>query len=184
MISAAKTNEPSSGFTLIEIVMVLALAAVLIGGALGIMFNSSDEKPLKNTSGEIELLAKRAHTISILHQTPYALEFRQGIVRLLPLAQAGMDPKRVSKDPVADAAGSDKNRQVVLEEGVNLEIRRWNTEKWLGIAKDGVEIWRFDPDGLCEPLSIHIGYRNSWMEETFHPLTASSIPAEKRSEIR
>ncbi len=184
MTSAAKTNKRSRGFTLIEIVMVLALAAVLMGGALGIMFSSSDERALKNSSGEIELLAKRARTISILHQTPYALEFRQGIVRLLPLAQAGMDPKRISKDPVADATSAGETRQLVLEEGVNLQIRRWNTEKWLATSKDSVEVWRFDPDGLCEPLSIHIGYGNSWMEDTYHPLTASAIPAEKRSEIR
>ena len=57
-----------------------------MGGAVGMMIYSSDERVLRNASGEIELLAKRARTTAILQQTPYALEFREGIVRLMPLA--------------------------------------------------------------------------------------------------
>src|SRR6478752_6594950 len=106
MISAAKTNKSPRGFSLLEIVIVLAIIAVILGSAVGLMVFSSDERVLRNTSGEIELLAKRARTIAILHQTPYALEFREGIVRLLPLAQAGMDLKKKSRlrnDPAPPA---------------------------------------------------------------------------------
>ena len=60
MISAARTTEPQRGFTLIEIVMVLAIAAIVVGGAVGLMIYSSDERNLRNTSGEIEQIG-RAH---------------------------------------------------------------------------------------------------------------------------
>nr|MCU0749294.1 prepilin-type N-terminal cleavage/methylation domain-containing protein [Akkermansiaceae bacterium] len=99
MISAAKTSNPRhrrAGFTLIEIVMVLGIAAIVMGGAVGMMIYSSDERVLRDASGEIEMLAKRARTTSILQQTPYALEFREGIVRLMPLAQAGRDEKKTA----------------------------------------------------------------------------------------
>ena len=78
MTSAAKTTESRRGFTLLEIVIVLAIAAVIMGGAVGMMVYSSDERVLRDASGEIEMLAKRARTTAILQQTPYALEFRQG----------------------------------------------------------------------------------------------------------
>jgi prepilin-type N-terminal cleavage/methylation domain-containing protein len=183
MTSATKTNKRSrGGFTLLEMVMVLALAAVLMGGALGIMLSSSDEKTLNHATGEIELLAKQARTISILHQTPYALEFREGVVRLLPFAQAGGDGKRAIE--ATDPAGGSENRVYHFDPGVTVSVRRWNTDRWLAAAKDDVHVWRFDPDGLCEPISIHVGYGNSWMEDTFHPLTASAILEEKSSEIR
>ena len=90
MISAVRTlNNRSPGFTLLEIVIVLAIAALMMGGAVGLMVYSSDERVLRNSSGEIEVLAKRARTTAILLQTPYALEFRERVVRLLPLAEAG-----------------------------------------------------------------------------------------------
>ena len=74
--------------------MVLAIAAVLLGGAVTVMVFATDERDLRKTSGQVELLARRARTISILQQIPYALEFRPGSVRLLPFAEAGQDDKK------------------------------------------------------------------------------------------
>jgi hypothetical protein len=159
--------------------MVLAIAGIVMGGAVGLMIYSSDERTLRNASGEIEVLAKRARTIAILNQTPYALEFRQGSVRLLPLAQAGFDEKksRVSlnrQTTAAPAVGdSGGNRQLSLDSGISLSIRRWNSEKWFNVEKDMVQVWRFDPDGLCEPLSIRLGLAKNWAEDSYHPLTAT-----------
>lgn len=176
MISAARTNSAGRGFTLIEIVMVLAIAAVIMGGAVGMMIHSSDERVLRDASGEIELLAKRARTISMLRQIPYALEFRETEVRLLPLAQAGKIETRATGRRNQSANEGDnvsENRQVALEPGVTVSIRRWNSDAWLSTAKNSVQVWRFDPDGLCEPVSIRLRLGESWAEDTYHPLTAT-----------
>ena len=176
MISAVRTTKRRTGFTLIEIVMVLAIAAVVMGGAVGLMIYSSDERTLRDASGEIELMAKRARVISILHQTPYALEFREGIVRLLPLAEAGKDDKKSlrNRNEVAPpAAGANESRQYVLENGLSIFIRRWNSEEWHGTMKNTVHVWRFDPDGLCEPISVRLTLDKSWSEDSYHPLTAT-----------
>lgn len=179
MISAVRTIKPSRGFTLIEIVMVLAIAGIIMAGAVGLMIYSSDERTLRNASGEIELLAKQARTVAILNQTPYALEFREGTVRLLPLAQAGMDEKKKkvslsrSTAPAPPVVGSNENRQLSLANGISLSIRRWNSDKWFNITKETVQVWRFDPDGLCEPVSIRLALAKNWAEDTYHPLTAT-----------
>lgn len=170
MISAVRTTKARRGFTLIEIVMVLAIAGIVMGGAVALMVSSSDERTLRNASGEIELMAKRARTIAILHQTPYALEFRQGVVLLLPLAEAGIHEKGRAK-PAAGAAA--ESRQYTLDGGLEILIRRWNSEEWLTTAKDSVHVWRFDPDGLCEPVSVRLTLGKSWSEDTYHPLTAT-----------
>ncbi|MBC8127272.1 MAG: prepilin-type N-terminal cleavage/methylation domain-containing protein [Gloeobacteraceae cyanobacterium ES-bin-144] len=177
MISAVKTTNTRHGFTLIEMVVVLAIAAVIMGGAVGAMVYSSDERVLRNASGEIELLAKRARTTAILQQTPYALEFRQGIVRLLPLAMAGRDEKktagghRIGGEPVDDGFGERWEYQ--LEGGMKVSIRHWNSTKWLETEKNTVHVWRFDPSGLSEPISVRLSLENSWAEDTYHPLTAT-----------
>jgi hypothetical protein len=35
------------------------------------------------------------------------------------------------------------------------------------------QIWRFDPDGLCEPLGVRLTLGGSWVEQAYHPLNAS-----------
>ncbi|MEO5713868.1 MAG: prepilin-type N-terminal cleavage/methylation domain-containing protein [Luteolibacter sp.] len=172
MISAVRTNNRSRGFTLLEIVIVLAIAAMVMGGAAGFMVYSSDERALRDVSGQIELLAKRARTTSILQQTPYALEFRPGIVRMLPLAEAGEIDKKYGKKQNLTAS-VDEDRQVNIRDEMSLSIRRWNSDKWLSVGKNSIHIWRFDPDGLCEPVSLRLSLDKSWMEDSYHPLTAT-----------
>jgi len=182
MTSAARPSDTRSGFTLIEIVMVLLIAAVLVGGAVGLMVYSSDERLLRDVSGEVELLAKRARTTSMLQQTPYALEFRDGVVRLMPLAEAGADEKltvlgRTIGGDRVEAEGTSSRSPVRDEyrfpENLNVVIRRWNSETWLTTEKNSLHIWRFDPDGLSEPISLRYELAESWAQDTFHPLTAS-----------
>lgn len=178
-ISAVRTRSDRSrgGFTLLEIVIVLAIAALIMGGAMGMMIYSSNERLLSDASGEIELLAKRARTTAILQQTPYALEFREGIVRLMPLAQAGRSEKRtvggrrIGREPVDDGGG--ERWELPLERDLSVFIRRWNTSEWLPTVKNAVHVWRFDPTGLCEPISVRLTVDSSWSEDTYHPLTAT-----------
>jgi prepilin-type N-terminal cleavage/methylation domain-containing protein len=182
MTAAARKNRPwASGFTLIEIVMVLAIAAVVLGGAMGLMVYSSDERALRDASGEIELLAKRARTSAMLQQTPYALVFSEGRVQLMPLAETGYvgapGPSAAGgadeSDEQAPSGGGVERREFVLDSDMSLFVRRWNTEVWLPAAKKAVHLWRFDPDGLCEPLSVRLQTGPSWSEDIYHPLTAT-----------
>lgn len=177
MTSAVRTNKLPRGFTLIEIVVVLAIAAVLMGGAVGMMVFSSDEKALRSASGEIEVMAKRARTTAILQQTPYALEFREGVVRLMPLAEAGRIQRKTAGG--RDIGGREvepeggERHEYVLDSSQQLSVRRWNSDEWLPAIKNAVHVWRFDPDGLCEPISVRVVFDKSWIEDSYHPLTAT-----------
>jgi prepilin-type N-terminal cleavage/methylation domain-containing protein len=180
MTSVARTNNHRAGFTLLELVIVLAIASVVMGGVVGYMIYSADERVLRDTSGEIELLAKRARTTSILHQTPYALEFREGVVRMLPLAQAGRDEKRttggrrIGGEPEEEAAAAGgESHSYQLDPAMKIFVKRWDSDKWIPTEKDTVHIWRFDPDGLSEPISVRYALEKSWAEDTYHPLTAT-----------
>lgn len=177
--SAVRTNDRKRGFTLLEIVVVLAIAALIVAGAAGLMVYSSDERALREASGEIEVLAKRARTVSILHQTPYALEFHPGLVRLMPLAEAGSDEKKtalgrsIGGERVIAANSRAIRQDYSLPAGMELSLRRWNDERWIRLEKNVREVWRFDPDGLCEPVSVRLNLDQSWAVDTFHPLTAT-----------
>jgi hypothetical protein len=133
---------------------------------------------LRKASGEIETLAKRARMTAILHQTPYALEFREGIVRMMPLAQAGRVEKKTAGGHTigGDTEAKDDGGvrwELTLDNGMQVAVRRWNSDSWLPTVKDTIHVWRFDPNGLCEPLSIRLNLEKSWMTDSFHPLTGA-----------
>lgn len=177
MTSAAKTKALRGGFTIIEIVMVLAIAAIVAAGGIGLMVSSADERELSRVSGEIELMAKQARTKAVLQQTPYAMEFSEDGIRVLPLAQAIEAAEKSSsrgkkKTPPKEGESSGKG-PLVLEEKMSVSIRRWRSDVLLTTSKSAVHLWRFDPDGLCEPLSVHLTCNKSWSEDSYHPLTAT-----------
>ena len=154
--------------------MALVIASIMVGGAAGLMVYSSDEHALRRASGEIELLAKRARVTSMLHQTPYALEFRADRVRMLPLAEAGRPLRKSKKRDVEVQSDASATREEFRIKGdMSLFVRRWDSKEWLDTVKEDVHIWRFDPEGLCEPLSVKLVLDQSWSADTFEPLTAA-----------
>lgn len=166
--------------------MVLVIASIVMSGAVGLMLFSSDERFLKDATSEVELMAKRARIASVLHQTPYALEFREGVVRLMPLAEAGREETRtVGGHRIGgetEQVQPGERREYILDPNAAWFVQRWNSEAWLPTKGKTMHVWRFDPNGLCEPLSLRITIEQSWCEMTFNPLTAAikSLTVEAR----
>jgi len=179
MISAARTTDRTrGGFSLIEIVMVLAIAAMVMGGAVGLMVYHSSERELRRVSTEVEVLAKQARTISLLQQKPYAIQFVPGKVLLLPLAEiTGVVESSTTREPEEPSSNPDArapvHKELELKPEMEFSIRRWASDTWLQPDEKHSQVWRFDPNGLCEPITIRMVYDGSTMENDFHPLTAS-----------
>lgn len=197
MTLATKTSKSSGrprGFTLIEIVMVLAIVAIVSGGAITFLVFSSGGRELQKTSSEVESLARRARTTAILQQTPYAIEFTPGLIQLLPFAQAGQTTKRASpgsasggKNVAANPDATTSTHTPVFESfhpsgDMTVLLRRWNSEDWLAMKDGKPQVWRFDPDGLCEPISIRYELGQSWIQDAYHPLNAAI--SDSQSEIK
>ncbi|MEM9237367.1 MAG: type II secretion system protein [Verrucomicrobiota bacterium] len=205
MTSAA--SKPSKarqgGFSLLEIVIVLSIAAMVVGGALTALYFNRDEAKLNDATSGVELLAKRARTISTLQQRPYALVFENQSVQLMPFAEAMVDPRDLEelldeqdarlRERQAEIEFSGEDGGVPLsepsvrdgwtaEEDMEMFVRRWGTNDWLPVSRRDRHIWRFDPDGICEPFGVRCEMAESWVQVVFHPLTAAINETE--SEIR
>jgi prepilin-type N-terminal cleavage/methylation domain-containing protein len=186
-ISAVRTRKRSqAGFTLLEIVVVLVIVAIVIGGAFGLMIASDDERALNRDSVEIEVLAKRARAISSLQQRPYALEFYEQTVTLMPLAEALLDPRdredalaaQEERQAKAGAGGapassgfSPMHASWTIHEDNRMFVRRWASDAWVPSDSKNRQVWRFDPEGFCEPIGVRLECGRSWVENEFHPLT-------------
>lgn len=186
MTSAARTRRsPAAGFTILEIVIYLGVAMLLVGAGVASVYLSSDERKLTTGIGEIELMAKRARSVATLQQKPYALEFSELGVGLMPLAEALIDPDEresfyAERERAAEEfmGGGGEGDGLVrdmweMEEGMALRVQRWGNATWFEITPRLRQVWRFDPGGVCEPVGVRLERDGSWMEVVFHPLTAS-----------
>lgn len=170
------------GFTLLEMVIVLALIGLAMGGAIALFITTSAERRLKGISGDLELLAKRARAVSMVQQTPYAITIFEQSARLSPLVEAGYtdDQLRERQDIEAAAMQSGRPapkfspvRETVSLEGYAVAVRRWGSDNWMPMLRSDPQVWRFDPNGICEPMGIRAEYEDGWIEMEFHPLNAS-----------
>jgi hypothetical protein len=169
-------------------VIVLTLIALMAGGAIGMMVASDDERILSRSSVEVESLAKRARALAALQQRPYALEFHEQTVSLMPLAEAMMDPRdrenalqrqeememeaASNAESAAPASGfTPVHASWTVDEDVRMFIRRWASDTWLPVDTKSRHVWRFDPEGFCEPVGVRYQLERSWVEAEFNPLT-------------
>lgn len=175
----AKPRRGRAGFTLLEIVIVIAIVAMLAGGAVAAMVYNASARKLDRAAREVETMAKRARAIAILRQAPYALVFHDGKAMMMPLAEVDEDPaNRDERDLRAQAEGRSlpMRAEFVAPDDMVLGLRRWGASDWLVFDNERTSmVWRFDPDGLCEPVTIRfeIDGGESWLAQDYHPLTAA-----------
>jgi prepilin-type N-terminal cleavage/methylation domain-containing protein len=161
----------SAGFTLLELAIVMVILVIVSGGAIGLFVMSSASRKLKRAGAEIEVLAKRAHTAAVTRQTPYALVFTPRHVELRTLAATSGNNQAAPGGQPDDQPAKVASGSFDLDGDMTLKFRHWSDKDWREIGDKDAYVWRFDPDGLCEPISVRVEYGSDWLEESFHPLT-------------
>lgn len=175
MTSTARRCSGHVGFTLLEIVIALLIACMIMAGAAAVLVYSSDQFAVQKASRELEAMAKRARMTAVLRQKPYALVFREHQVEMMPWIEASRDQDEVAERPADDDAA---RWLLTLDNGMRPVVRRWAETRWQDLRGDQVEVWRFDPNGLCEPIGVRLVINDTAMQMAFHPLTAAISESE------
>ena len=145
----------AGGFTLLEMIIVLALMIVLAGMA-ALSFDTLEEgNGVEQYGNKLARMAKRAARDAVIQGRPIVIGFEKkgfGFIN-------------------ETAPGSEG--YCTLPKGAKMGYQRWNGGKKFFDA-DGTT-WEFYPSGICDALRFRIETADGAMEMGFNPLTGSVV---------
>lgn len=146
-------NLRHSGFTILEIVIVLAIISLLVSTAAPEIASMLLAEKLKAPARELEAMAITARCDAITEQRLYRIILSPAGFRL---------EKNDGKDRFTLLS------QFRMDQDVRYEIATWPKEVW---EQPKQHIWYFPPTGLCEPLRVIFRKGDSYFLQKFSAIT-------------
>jgi hypothetical protein len=155
---AARRLRPA-GFTIMEIIVVMAIIIMMLGIAAFAIRQVSPDPSVRKPADELIRIAKIAVRASAVQGRGFAVAFDKSGFSL------------TGADSGQQARGS-------VPKGMKIHIKRWGGRDWE--EAEGYRWW-FGSQGLCEPLTVRLAAKDSVIEMKFNPLTGT--PSEEALEI-
>ncbi|MGD1978441.1 MAG: prepilin-type N-terminal cleavage/methylation domain-containing protein [Akkermansiaceae bacterium] len=174
------------GFTLIEMIVVLAITAMVVGTSIYMVSAPRVEEEIREAHSGIEDLVLRARAMAYSYQQPFVVEITNSEARLMPFAQ----PLELVDEEVPDnfQSGGALRSLDSMEWPVVFEIdpkfivsiRRWNSDGFYEVDNRTVETWIHHPNSPCEPIAIQLYSEedDALLSREYHPLTAKAVDLE------
>jgi prepilin-type N-terminal cleavage/methylation domain-containing protein len=175
------------GFTLIELVFVLAITGMVFGTAIYMISSPQIEKEIRETHHGIEDLVLRARAMSYSYQQPFVVELRAREVRLRPLASPEAEIVQDLTEEIANNGGALRSLDSMswpvvfpIDPKYLLSVRRWNSGGFIELEDDDVEYWIHQPNSPCEPMALQLVSEEdqALLSREYHPLTAKAVDLE------
>jgi len=139
-----------SAFTLLEIVMVLAITVLMLGMAVPAITGMLRAEQLKAPARELESMAITARCSALMEQKPYRILIdRTGFQLIGPESQGVL-------------------AKYTLPTGIVFEMASWPEEKW---EAPKTKVWYFAPSGLCEPIRVMFRKGDSYFSQKYSAIT-------------
>jgi type II secretory pathway pseudopilin PulG len=160
-------------FTIMEIILVMALIVLVFAGVFVGMAGAIDERALKRPYSELRGLAKTAWQRAMLDQRAYQIRFLPDRFILEPKQAVNEADQQLFHDADVMKGKGPGIEIVELEEGITMEVRRWGGKTWFPPQAEPVTVWVFEQSGLCEPIGVLFTMAGRSIGAYFDPLTAS-----------
>jgi prepilin-type N-terminal cleavage/methylation domain-containing protein len=162
-------------FTLMEILIALAIIALVFTAGFVGLSRTSDEAFLKKPWDELRPLAKIAWMKSLREQNPYQIRFFADRFVMEPRQAIQEEDRQLRASADSHAGRSSSHQEYKLEEGFLIEVRPWMSRDWVRLEKNANYTWIFEQSGLLEPLSVRFTTEYGTVGGRFDPLTASVV---------
>jgi type II secretory pathway pseudopilin PulG len=154
-----RSPSASRAFTLVELMLAIAIAIVVLGLAVPSMRGLSAEKRLRETFERFDDFTRKAQLNAVSQQRSWTLIWLEGMISLQP--DAPTPEERL-------AGGEGVREDFVFGEDESYMIQRPTS---LLPAKDTPGEWTFWRSGTCEPVIIgYSGPAGTWTAQ-YNPLT-------------
>lgn len=139
------------GYTLIEIALVLAIMALIVGAVIPMTSGFMREQRMRDVVLDLLVLAKTARTDAMTAGRATEIVFDRRAILFVRPGEDGAEEK------------------LEIPRGMSYSLRPFTAER--AIRPDG-QRWIFQPSGLCEPVTVRVMEDEAWIEVRFDPLTA------------
>lgn len=164
------TRGRSDGFTLIELILVLAILTVMSALVAPMMFGLLRDNELMVARHDLELMARTARRDALVRQSRVELRMDgRGVSLWWGPEMTAEEPDRLAPD----SQGWLEVDRINWPEGVVVRVLRWQERKWRTLDEE--QVWAFQPSGLSEPLSIRFEQDRYWVEVDFSPLHGAVV---------
>lgn len=150
---SANSRRSSAGFSLMEIIVVIAIMMIFVGVAALNFEGVTDESPIKKPADQLAVMVKQASRAAVVQGRTISIGFdKESIVFLGNVAGQG-------------------EGHVSIPKGMKVSFQPWNGgKKWIP-ATDLV--WRFYSSGIFESFRFRFDHPEGAVEMSFNPLTGS-----------
>jgi len=146
-----------SGFTLLELTIVLFIMLLFLGAAAMSFSGISEEEKLRKPAAELQKMARQAVQRAGMYEETEAIVFEKNGFGI-----------RFREDPQVTKAPRVWFTHVELGQGITLRVKRWGQRDWKSAAG---QRWVMQPSGLCEPIMVRLETERSFLEMQFNPIT-------------
>jgi prepilin-type N-terminal cleavage/methylation domain-containing protein len=149
-----KPRLPASGFTLLEVIVVMTIMILIIGIGYASFSFLEDDDPLEKPIQQLTQMSKHALNTAVLNHRGMIIGFNKDSFGIIGSEAEGMGSFSLSED-------------------IKVSLRRWGDRDW---AKAEGQIWYFGEQGICEPLKVRFeDKQGNSREVSFHPLTGGLV---------
>ena len=163
MLDHLLMKRRAAGFTLLELMLAVAIAVMLLLVAIPSVSGIFSEDALRKTFDEFDAIAQEAQARAVKEQRTMLLVWTDNGIALVP--------------EVPDAEDIDAGPpELPLSDEVELVL-----ERPFALVKEPPMEWTFWPSGTCEPVLVHYaGELGEWTAE-YEPLTGRGTLISSRS---
>ena len=148
-----------AGFTLVELMLAIAIAIIILMMAMPSLSGIAAEKRLRETFEKFDQLARKAQLKAVSEQRPWVLVWDANAILLQP------------HEPTPEerlGGGAESADAFPIAEGEAWTVQRPAT---LLPPTETPREWTFWRSGTCEPVIITYEGAEGWWTAQYHPLT-------------
>ncbi len=160
-------------FTLMEMLIVLAIISLVFAGSYMGLSSVNDEQALQKPYVDLRSMAKTAWLRAMHEQRAWQIRFFADHFVLEPKLAVNADDQKMFRDADKAMGVTSGVESVKVDPSILLEVRRWGGKGWIRPAGDQTVSWVFEHSGLCEPISVRFSSDHGTVGAQFDPLTAS-----------